>query len=156
MTNHDLTPVRGLDTIPRDEWPNVGVVFQTYHIMVLMWLAMVLITGFGAWFLKRGTLGQKKGLLWAMICSVGFPHVAQQSGWITAEVGRQPWIVWNQLRTANAVSMNVSATQVLSSIIMFAVIYSLLFVLFIFLLDRKIKQGPEEMRPDELTYRSPY
>ena len=91
-----------------------------------------------------------------MVFSVSFPHIAQQSGWITAEVGRQPWIVWNQLRTSDAVSLNVNATQVWSSIIMFTVIYSLLFVLFLFLLDRKIKQGPEEMRPDEITYRSPY
>ena len=156
LTNHDLTPVRGLDTIPKNEWPNVAVVFQTYHIMVLLWLAMVLIAIFGAWYWKKGTLGQKRGLLWAMVFSVSFPHIAQQSGWITAEVGRQPWIVWNQLRTSDAVSLNVNATQVWSSIIMFTVIYSLLFVLFLFLLDRKIKQGPEEMRPDEITYRSPY
>ena len=75
-----------------------------------------------------------------------FPQLANQAGWYTAEMGRQPWIVYNLLRTSEGLSKVVSAGQVLGSIIMFAAIYSLLFVLFIFLLDRKIKHGPEEVK----------
>ena len=148
--------VPGLDTIPREFWPNVPVVFQTYHLMIIMWTFMVVLTILGWWHWKRGTLAKKKALLWAMILSVLCPHIAQQSGWITAEVGRQPWVVWNQLRTADAVSTNINSAQVIGSIVMFSLIYALLFSLFIFLLDRKIKHGPEDEHPGEQVYRSPF
>lgn len=156
LTYHNArTPVTGLDQIPRDEWPNVPVVFQTYHIMVAMWCLMVLIAGLGMWFLKRGTLENKKWLLWAMIGSVGLPHIAQQAGWMSAEMGRQPWAVWQQLRTVDAVSTSINSFQVLASIIMFIVIYTTLFILFIFLLDRKIKHGPDLIDTPEEMYRYP-
>jgi cytochrome d ubiquinol oxidase subunit I len=91
-----------------------------------------------------------------MIVSVAFPHIAQQCGWISAEVGRQPWIVWKLMRASEGVSTNITASQVLGSIIMFIIIYSLLFALFLFLLDRKIKHGPEEVRSkkEDLLYRN--
>jgi cytochrome d ubiquinol oxidase subunit I len=79
-----------------------------------------------------------------MVFSVVLPHIAQQSGWIAAEVGRQPWIVWKILRTAHGVSASINQAQVIGSITMFVAIYILLFALFIFLLDRKIKHGPED------------
>ncbi|HSX11179.1 MAG TPA: cytochrome ubiquinol oxidase subunit I [Chlamydiales bacterium] len=150
LTNRDLTtPVPGLDKIPRDEWPNVALTFQTYHIMVLMWCLMFLIALFGLFHWRRGTLEHKKWLLWPMIFSVVLPHIAQQCGWITAEVGRQPWIVYKVLRTSDGVSTSIRSTQVFGSITMFVVIYLLLFALFLFLLDRKIKHGPEALHPDD-------
>ena len=91
----------------------------------------------------RGTLFQKKWLLWVFVFSVIGPFVANELGWVAAEVGRQPWIVYNQLRTSEAVSQNLVASQVLGSIVMFAVIYTLLFVLWIYLLNDKIQKGPE-------------
>lgn len=149
------TPVKGLDAFPKDEWPNVSVVFQAYHLMVGLWIIMFAIVFLGCWYWKKGTLANKSWLLWTMIFSVAFPHIAQQSGWIAAEVGRQPWIVWNQLKTSQAVSANISASQILASLCMFVVIYALLFALFIFLLDRKIKQGPEKLtaKSGDLIYR---
>lgn len=152
------TPVPGLDQFPRDEWPNVPVVFQTYHIMVGMWLLMFLIALFGLWYWWKGSLEQKKWLLWSMIFSVILPHIAQQCGWISAEMGRQPWIVWKLLRTSEGVSSTIQAGQVFGSITMFVAIYVLLFCLFLFLLDRKIKHGPEEIRSkaDDLIYRNIY
>ena len=149
------TAVPGLDTIPRDEWPNVPLTFQTYHIMIAMWSLMFLITLLGIYYWGRKTLENQKWLLWAMIFSVLMPHIAQQCGWICAEVGRQPWIVYKVLRTSQGVSTNVVAGQVWGSITMFVVIYLLLFALFIFLLDRKIKHGTEEIRSkhDDLIYR---
>lgn len=151
------TPVTGLDQIPRDEWPNVPFVFQTYHIMVTMWFIMFLIAFLGLWYWKRGTLEKKTGLLWSMVYAVILPHIAQQCGWISAEVGRQPWIVWKILRTSEGVSTNIVPAQVFGSITMFVAIYILLFSLFLFLLDRKIKHGPEEMRPaDDSIYRDYY
>jgi cytochrome d ubiquinol oxidase subunit I len=157
MTYRNLsTPVTGLDQIPRDEWPNVPLTFQTYHIMVMMWGIMFLITILGLFYLRKRNLQEKRWLLWTMVFSVLLPHIAQQCGWISAEVGRQPWIVWKVLRTSDGVSTAISRAQVSGSITMFLFIYILLFSLFIFLLDRKIKHGPEEIRsqPEDLLYRN--
>lgn len=150
------TPVLGLDQIPRDEWPNVPVVFQTYHLMVAMWALMFLVAFLGLWYWRKGQLEKKPWLLWSMIASVGFPHIAQQAGWISTEMGRQPWIVWKLLRTSEGVSASISAPQVLGSIIMFIAIYFLLLFLFLFLLDRKIKHGPEkdDDETSDLIYRN--
>lgn len=148
-------PVPGLDQIPRDEWPNVPVVFQTFHIMIATWGGMFLIAALGLWFQRKRNLEKRKWLLWAMIFSVVLPHIGQQAGWITAEVGRQPWIVWKLLRTEHGVSTAIRASQVQGSIGMFVVIYTLLFALFLFLLDRKIKHGPEEGEFDDLIYSDP-
>ncbi|MES2272847.1 MAG: cytochrome ubiquinol oxidase subunit I, partial [Chlamydiota bacterium] len=156
LTHRDLTtPVQGLDQIPRDEWPNVPFVFQTYHIMIAMWGLMFLIALLGIWHWKRRTLEKKKWLLWSMIFSVGLPHIGQQCGWISAEVGRQPWIVHKLLRTSDGVSANITASQVGGSITMFIIIYLLLFALFLFLLNAKIQHGPEEipLKSDPLVYR---
>lgn len=157
LTYRDLsTPVPGLDKVPRDEWPNVPLVFQTYHIMVMMWGLMFLIALLGIYYWGKKTLEDKKWLLWAMVFSVLCPHIAQQCGWISAEVGRQPWIVWKILRTSEGVSTAIKSSQVFGSITMFVCIYLLLFALFIFLLDRKIKHGPEEIRskPDDVLYQN--
>lgn len=144
LTYHDINkPVTGLDQIPKDEWPNVAAVFQTYHLMIFMWGFMFLIAILGLIFWKRKTLENKKWLLKVMIISVAFPHIAQQAGWFSTEMGRQPWIVWKLLRTSEGVSSGLVTGQVVGSISMFVVIYILLFSLFIFLLDRKIKHGPE-------------
>ncbi len=145
LTHSDLkTPVTGLDQIPRDEWPNIQLCFQTYHLMIAMWGMMFLISALGLWFWWKNTLETKRWLLWTMVFSVVLPHIAQQAGWISAEVGRQPWIVWKVLRTAHGVSASINKAQVIGSITMFVAIYILLFALFLFLLDRKIKYGPEE------------
>ncbi len=149
------TPVPGLDQIPRDEWPNVPFVFQTYHLMVLTWLLMFLISVFGVYYWKKRTLDQKRCFLRVMVFSVLLPHIGQQAGWISAEAGRQPWLVWKILRTADGVSTSISAGQVAGSITMFLIIYALLFALFLFLLDRKIKHGPEATVSDDLLYRNP-
>ncbi|MBI5272512.1 MAG: cytochrome ubiquinol oxidase subunit I [Chlamydiia bacterium] len=146
MTYRDLnTPVAGLDQIDRKEWPNVALVFQTYHLMVVMWALMVLIVLLGFWYWKRRRLEKSPWLLWTMICSVLLPHIAQQAGWISTEVGRQPWLVWKLLKTSDGVSATITSGQVQGSLTMFTVIYILLFALFIFLLNRKIKHGPETL-----------
>lgn len=153
MTYRDFTtPVTGLDQIPRDEWPNVPLTFQAYHIMILLWALMTLTALLGLYHFYKNTL--RKPLLTLMIASVVFPHIAQQCGWVCAEVGRQPWIVWKLLRTSDGVSTCIHASQVSTSITMFVLIYLLLFSLFLFLLDRKIKHGPEA-HTDDLLYRAP-
>lgn len=156
LTYRDFqTPVKGLDLFPRDEWPNVPLVFQAYHLMIFLWVVMAVLVALAVWKYRRGTLARSRRFLWALVFSVVLPHIAQQAGWISAEVGRQPWIVYGVLKTSEGVSTNISAGQVAGSISMFTVIYLLLFTLFLFLLDRKIKVGPEAVK-DEVVYRNPY
>ncbi|HEY2811198.1 MAG TPA: cytochrome ubiquinol oxidase subunit I [Rhabdochlamydiaceae bacterium] len=152
-------PVVGFDQIPPENRPPVQIVYQTYHIMIAMWTLMALVTILGFIFWKRKKLQKAKWALWGLIISVIFPQIANQAGWMTAEIGRQPWIVYGLLRTAEGASPVVNATQVATSILMFIVIYALLFVLFLFLLDRKIKHGPElvSLKPQpEPVYRNPF
>ncbi len=145
LTHHDSSePVIGLDQIPKDEWPNVQAVFQSYHAMVAMWSFMFLSALLGLYYWKKGRLDQAKWLLKIMMISVIFPQIANQVGWMTAEMGRQPWIVYKLLRTPQGISKSISAAQVARSLVMFAVIYTFLFALFMYLLDKKIKQGPEK------------
>ncbi len=153
-------PVEGLEQIDKKDWPPVQIVFQTYHLMIWMWGLMVLVTIAGIWAYRKGTLARSKGILWAMIFSVGFPQIANQVGWMTAEIGRQPWIVYGLLRTHEGVSSSIVASQVLRSIIMFIIIYLLLLFLFLYLLDHKIKQGPDTAESPRLEkqsiYRNPF
>lgn len=137
-------PVQGLDKIPRDEWPNVQAVFQAYHIMIAMWGAMFGLTLLSLYLFIKGKLEKAKWVLYALIVSVVFPQIANFTGWMTAEMGRQPWVVWHQLRTADGVSQLLKRDQVLGSIMMFILIYVLLFSLFIFLLNNKIQHGLDD------------
>jgi cytochrome d ubiquinol oxidase subunit I len=136
------TPVAGLDQFEPDT-PPVAIPFFSFHIMVGLGIYFVVLTLYALWCRWRGTLFQKKWLLWIFVFSVFGPFAANQLGWAATEVGRQPWIVYNLLRTGDAVSQNLSAGQVTGSIIMFGVIYALLFALWIFLLNDKIQNGPE-------------
>src|SRR5262249_50313063 len=137
-------------------WPPVNLVFQAYHVMIDLGFLFPLIGVVGWWYWRRrrdaGTT--PRPILWAFVATVFLAEVATIAGWWTAEIGRQPWIVWNVLRTSDAVSPTLRTGQALGSLIMFALLYLLLLVLFVFLLDRKIKHGPEpvggEDRPDEL------
>jgi len=144
--------INGLDQTPPEDRPPIQIVFQSYHMMIMMWVLMVVGSVGGLILLKRKKLERSRGWLWFLIISVIFPQIANQVGWMTAEIGRQPWIVYGLLRTPQGVSQSINAPQVLGSIIMFIVIYILLFSLFLFLLDRKIKHGPEDEYETE-TYR---
>ena len=153
LTYHNFeTPIKGFDQIPPDERPPIGIVFQTYHLMIAMWGLMVLVTIISLYLWRKNKLAKTKWVLWSLIISVIFPQIANQTGWMTAEIGRQPWVVYGLLRTVKGVSPTIVSSQVVMSIIMFIVIYALLLFLFLFLLDRKIKHGPTE--EEELTYRN--
>jgi cytochrome bd ubiquinol oxidase subunit I len=152
-------PIIGFDQIPVENRPPIQVVFQTYHLMIAMWGLMAFVTLAAFFYWKRKKLHRTKWVLWCLIVSVLFPQIANQVGWMTAEIGRQPWIVYNILRTSDGASPRVSAQQVSLSITMFLVIYALLFVLFIFLLDKKIKHGPDLVEPQREVvpvYRNPF
>ncbi|UCG31971.1 MAG: cytochrome ubiquinol oxidase subunit I [Phycisphaerales bacterium] len=132
----------------QDYWPPVNPAFQLYHLMVGLGFLFIVLTVLAAFFRLRGTLFQKPWLLWVFVFAVIGPMVANQVGWAAAEIGRQPWIVYGMLKTADAASPAVSGQEVLISIIMFGLVYLLLLLAWIFVMDSKIKQGPES--PEQL------
>ena len=144
LLNFDVTaPVTGLNAFPETDRPSqVNAVFQFYHIMVAIGMALIGLTLLASFLLWRGKLFENKWLLKIFVFAVLLPQIANQVGWFTAEMGRQPWVVYGLLRTSDALSASVTANQVLFSLIMFFLIYALLFALFLYLLDKKIKQGP--------------
>ena len=133
-------PVTGLDQFPREDWPPVAITFHSFRLMVWLGLLFIALTALAAWLHWRGRLFETRWLLWVFVWAVPLPYIANQVGWIAAEVGRQPWVVYGLLRTSDALSKAVKAEQVLGSIIMFLLIYALLFAVFLFILDQKIKQ----------------
>ena len=163
-------PVPGLLTLPDDKflaarhpglnkdelakerpkyWPKVGMVFQFYHIMIIVGSALFGLSFLGLALLWKGWLFRTdlpviRCLLWVYVFAVLGPQICNQAGWFTAELGRQPWIVYNLLRTSEGLSRAVQAEQVVFSIILFTLIYILLFASFIYLLNRKIQHGPED------------
>jgi cytochrome d ubiquinol oxidase subunit I len=151
LTYRDFNaPVRGLNSFKKDERPpQVNAVFQFYHIMIAIGISMIGLTLLACWYWKKGTLFNKRWLMYAFVWAVLLPQVANQCGWFTAEMGRQPWVVYGLLRTSDALSKAVTANQVIFSLILFAAVYALLLVLFLFLLNRKIQHGPETTHDDD-------
>ena len=145
LTHGDFDkPVYGLDKFEPDV-PPVAIPFYSFRIMVGLGIYFIVLTLYGLWCLKKGTLYRKKWLLWIFVFSVIGPFIANELGWIAAEVGRQPWIVYNLLKTGDAVSNGLAASSVVGSIVMFGIIYIMLFAVWIHLLDEKIKKGPESI-----------
>ncbi|KAA2216659.1 MULTISPECIES: cytochrome ubiquinol oxidase subunit I [Maribacter] len=145
-------PIKGLNAFPKDEIPTqVNAVFQFYHIMVSIGMFLILLTLYASFLWWRGTLFEKKWLLRIFMFSVLLPQIANQVGWFAAEMGRQPWVVYGHLKTSEAFSQEVSANQILFSLILFLVVYAILFLLFLYSLNKKIKHGPyeEAKNPDE-------
>ena len=162
------TKVAGLDSLPSDEflhrrhpgasvaelktirpsyWPNVPALFQTYHLMIALGMALtgIALLGFLLWAtgkLWNTQLKTIRAFLWLLVVSAILPQIATQAGWFTAEMGRQPWIVYQVLKTNEAMSAVVKAPQILSSIILFSLIYLLLGILFLILFVKFVQQGP--------------
>lgn len=145
-------PVKGLNEFAKEDRPPVNIVFQTYHIMIAIGMFFIAYSIVGLFLLWRGKLFDYKWFLQISVISVLLPQIGNQVGWVSAEVGRQPWIVYNLMRTSDGLSKVVSADNVLFSLILFTLIYALLFVLFIFLLNGKIKHGPDDMSDDNELY----
>jgi cytochrome d ubiquinol oxidase subunit I len=142
------TPVTGLRAFPPADRPPVKVVFQSYHLMVAIGMSLIGLALLGILGWWRGFLFRSRWLLWAFVFAVMGPQVANQVGWLSAEVGRQPWVVYGLLRTSDGLSKVVSPGMVLTSLILFSIVYLLLLGLFVFLLDQKIKHGPDDLESD--------
>ncbi len=153
MANRDFeAPVRGLDQFPKENWPNVPVVFQMYHLMIIMWGLMFVAAMIGVymWWKKRWKL--KPWIMRYLVLSVIFPQIGNIAGWYTSCMGRQPWTVYKLLKTKDAFSANVTLGQMIGSLTMFVFVYLLFFFLFLYLLDRKIRHGPYA-EEEQLPYR---
>ena len=138
------TRIRGIEEFPPDDRPPLWLTFVSFHNMVVLGMYFIAAMAWGAWLLKRGTLWDSRRYLALLMISLPLPLAACQLGWIAAEVGRQPWIVYRLLRTSNALSAVVTAHQVAASMVMFVVVYLLLFAVFLFLLNDKIRHGPDD------------
>ncbi len=136
-------PVTGLRAFrPEDRPSQVNTVFQLYHLMVACGCGMIFLSLLGCWLWWRKKLFDHRWILWVYALSVLLPQLANQAGWFTAEMGRQPWVVYGMLRTSDALSRVVTANQIIFSLILFTIVYIVLFALFLFLLNRKIQHGP--------------
>lgn len=145
LVHNDLeTPIPGLDQFPEDERPPVVIPFLTYHVMIGLGMYFIGLTLLGLLLYWRKKLFDKRWLLWIFVGSVVGPYVANQAGWVAAEVGRQPWVVYGLLRTADAVSRSVPGEQVLGSILLFGFIYLALGALWVIVMHEKVKHGPDE------------
>jgi cytochrome d ubiquinol oxidase subunit I len=138
------TPVTGLRSFAPEDRPPVNIVFQFYHLMVAIGIALIAFSVLLVYLWWKGRLFVHPWVLKLSVVMVILPQIGNQVGWFATEIGRQPWIVYGLLRTSDAFSRNVTAGQIWFSLILFSVIYTLLFALFIFLLDQKIKHGPED------------
>ncbi len=144
LYGNSSTSVAGLDKFKKEDRPPVNIVFQSYHLMVVIGVLLILFSIAAIFLWWRKKLFEARWFLKIGVVFVMLPQIANQLGWLSAEVGRQPWIVYGLLRTSDAISKVVDGEQVLFSLMLFFIIYLILFILFIFLLDRKIKSGPEE------------
>lgn len=138
-------PIAGLNAFPKEDQPSqVNAVFQFYHIMISIGMFLIALSFYACFLWWKGKLFETKWLLWIFSFSVLLPQIANQAGWFAAEMGRQPWIVYGHLRTSEGFSQEVAANQILFSLILFLVIYAVLFLLFLYSLNKKIKHGPYE------------
>ena len=134
--------VNGLDAYPKDLWPTtLPLLFYAYHIMAGLGTYFVLLMGGAAWLLWRGRLFATRWMLWPLLLSFPLPYIANIAGWMTAEIGRQPWLVYNLIRTASGYSQQVGAGTTLFTLLGFMGMYAVLSILWILLVYRIIEDG---------------
>ena len=129
--------------------PPFVITFVSFHVMVALGCFFIALTAYGVLLLVRKKLHETRWYLKLLMWVIPLPLVACQLGWIVAEVGRQPWVVYRLLKTEDAFSTNVTGEEVLFSIVMFGLIYLALGALYLFILVRKIKQGPRPLAAKE-------
>ncbi|MDF0645160.1 MAG: cytochrome ubiquinol oxidase subunit I [Nitrospira sp.] len=135
--------VKGLDAFPRLDWPdNLPLLYYSYHIMAGLGTIFVGVMGLALLWLWRGRLFTASWLLWLLVLSAPFPYIATTAGWMTAELGRQPWLVYGLLRTSEGASPLVHSGNALFTLLGFLGLYLLLGILFLFLFLETIRQGP--------------
>jgi cytochrome d ubiquinol oxidase subunit I len=135
--------IKGLEAFPRDQWPqNIPLLYYCYHIMVGLGTILIGVLGLAAILQWRGKLYGQTWLLWILMLLLPFPYIANTAGWVTAELGRQPWLIYNIMRTRDGASAHVSSGNALFSLLGFMGLYTVLSALFLLLVARKIQKGP--------------
>jgi cytochrome d ubiquinol oxidase subunit I len=142
--------VVGLNDIPPDQWPdNVPLVYYAYHVMVGLGTAFIALALFSLLQIWRGALFRQRWLLWCWMLALPFPYIATTAGWMTAEAGRQPWIVHGLMRTSQGTSPQVGTGDTLFTLLGFSGLYLVVGILFLFLIGREIAHGPKMPAPVE-------
>lgn len=142
--------VRGLEEFPEDTWPdNIALLYYAFHLMVTLGMGFIALMGCAAFQSWRGRLESSTWLLWLLMLAFPFPYIANTLGWMTAELGRQPWLVYGLFRTREGVSTVVSGGDVIFTLIGFAGLYFVLGLLFLYLTAREIGRGPDVAVPVE-------
>jgi cytochrome d ubiquinol oxidase subunit I len=137
--------VSGLDAFPPDQQPdNIALLYYSYHLMVGLGTIFLGLTGLALLWLVRGRLHDSRPVLWALMIAVPLPYIANTAGWITAEIGRQPWLVYGLMRTAVGTSHRVSAGNGLFSLLGFMGLYALLSIAFVLIMTRAIARGGQD------------
>ncbi len=143
LAKHNINAViKGLKDFPKEDRPPVSICFFSFKIMVALGIYFVIFTIYG--FLKKEKIFENKIYLRLALFSIPLPYIAAECGWMLAEVGRQPWIVYGLMRTKDAYSYAVSESQVIITLIAFIVIYSLLGIIGYSLIARSAKEGIKE------------
>ena len=136
--------VKGLDSFPREMWPDpLALLYYSYHVMVGLGTIFIALLMAAAFLLWRGKLYASRWMLWLLMLSVPLPYIANTAGWMTAELGRQPWLIYGLMRTEHGVSPRVGAGNAWFTLIGFMGLYSVLAILFLFLVWREIEIGPD-------------
>jgi len=141
---HWNAKVQGLNAFPQDQWPDkIELLYFSYHVMVGLGTIFIAIMGLSALLLWRRKLYDSRWMLWIIMLSVPLPYIANTAGWMTAELGRQPWLIYGLMRTVHGVSPRVAAGNAWFSLIGFMGMYTVLAILWLFLIYREIEIGPE-------------
>jgi cytochrome bd ubiquinol oxidase subunit I len=135
--------VKGLDAFPEKNWPdNIPLLYYSYHVMVGLGTIFIAITVIATFLLWRRKLFESRWMLWVLMLATPFPFIANTAGWLTAELGRQPWLVYGLFRTSEGVSPLVSSGNVLFTLIGFAGMYLIMGLLYFLLMVREVAHGP--------------
>jgi cytochrome d ubiquinol oxidase subunit I len=153
---HMNASVQGLDDFPRDQWPtNIDLLYYSFHVMAGLGTCFILLMAVANIQRLRGRLEKSRGLLWLLMLAFPFPYIATTAGWATAELGRQPWLIFNVFRTSQGVSDVVSGGNVLFTLLGFCGLYFVLGLLYLFLIGREIAIGPGHTESHEGSHELP-
>jgi cytochrome d ubiquinol oxidase subunit I len=135
--------VVGLNAFPSNDWPPVQVTYYAYHLMIALGTLFVAVMLLGIFLLWRRRLYDSRWFLWILMLMLPLPYIANEAGWVVTEVGRQPWLIWGVMKTAQGYSPTVVAGQTIFTLLGFFGIYTLLGILFLFLVGRQVSLGPD-------------
>jgi cytochrome d ubiquinol oxidase subunit I len=137
--------VHGLEEYSEDEWPdNIELLYYAFHLMITLGTVFIILMAYASFQNWRGRLESSTGLLWVLMLAFPFPYIANILGWMTAELGRQPWLVYGLFRTRDGYSKVVSNGDTIFTLIGFTGLYFVLGLLFLYLVGREIGRGPDQ------------